>query len=306
MTLHVILSGEPPMPPTDADFSFTINFEKGAGDPRRVFDAASLLIDGFEELDEAITGSIDGAIETVMVLEDVEAGSLKVWLRNLLHRTSDQALKEVDWRKALGPALVRAKYATLRWLDNDKPTAGKAIDILREELRSFAVEADIKQLPDYAPIDEGRLVASMDRIQDAKRSLGPKDSLVVESDGQKYEVDLTKTWDPAEVVPVENLTQTTSEVEMILTIRKADLLGQSQWLFGHGKATFSAPIHDEKWLADFHDRKFALYSGDALRCQVKQTFMYDDKGTLIEQKIEILIVSEVIKGSGGTQLGLGL
>lgn len=39
------------MPPEDADFSFTIDFKKGAGDPRRVFDAASELIAGFEALD---------------------------------------------------------------------------------------------------------------------------------------------------------------------------------------------------------------------------------------------------------------
>jgi hypothetical protein len=55
MTIRVVLSGEPPMPPPDADFSFTIDFAKGTGDPRRVFDAAVLLIDGFESLDAAVT-----------------------------------------------------------------------------------------------------------------------------------------------------------------------------------------------------------------------------------------------------------
>ena len=44
------------MPPPDADFSFRIVFEKGQGDPRRIFDAASELIDGFEHLDEAVAG----------------------------------------------------------------------------------------------------------------------------------------------------------------------------------------------------------------------------------------------------------
>jgi hypothetical protein len=30
------------------EFSFIINFKRGEGDPRRIFDAASLLIEGFE------------------------------------------------------------------------------------------------------------------------------------------------------------------------------------------------------------------------------------------------------------------
>ena len=61
------------MPPPDADFSFRIVFEKGTGDPRRIFDAASELIDGFEELDEALTGVVDSALRPVMVLEDIDA-----------------------------------------------------------------------------------------------------------------------------------------------------------------------------------------------------------------------------------------
>jgi hypothetical protein len=48
------------------------------------------------------------------------------------------------------------------------------------------------------------------------------------------------------------------------------------------------------------------HSGDALRCKVQFTFVYDDKGVLIEQKIEIIKVLDVIKGSGGNQLGLTL
>jgi hypothetical protein len=47
------------MPPPNADFSFRIVFEKGQGNPRRIFDAASELIDGFAQLDEAIAGSVD-------------------------------------------------------------------------------------------------------------------------------------------------------------------------------------------------------------------------------------------------------
>jgi hypothetical protein len=94
--LIVRLSEHPPMPPDDVDLAFEIDFQKGEGDPRRVFDAASLLIDGFEQLDEALAVSVDSKISTVMVLEDLEAGSLKVYLRNILHRVDDEAIKSLD------------------------------------------------------------------------------------------------------------------------------------------------------------------------------------------------------------------
>jgi hypothetical protein len=78
----------------DADFSFRIVFEKGQGDPRRIFDAASQLIDGFGELDEAVTGSADTEIRPSMVLEDIEAGSIRVWLSTLLKKIDDGGLRE--------------------------------------------------------------------------------------------------------------------------------------------------------------------------------------------------------------------
>ena len=83
------------MPPPDADFSFRIVFEKGQGDPRRIFDAASQMIDGFEELDEAITGSVDSKIRPLMVLEDIDAGSIRVWLSSFLKKIDDAQRERV-------------------------------------------------------------------------------------------------------------------------------------------------------------------------------------------------------------------
>jgi hypothetical protein len=181
VTLYLKLSGEPAMPPPDADFSFRIVFEKGHGDPRRIFDAASQLIDGFEELDGAVTGSVDAKIRASMVLEDIEAGSIRVWLSSILKKIDDQGLRDGEYKKAIGPALVEAKYAAIGYLDKNQDDAAKGADELREQLRQLAARSDIRLLGDYAPTHEAKLVAALDSIQDAKRSLGPKDRLLLEA-----------------------------------------------------------------------------------------------------------------------------
>ena len=144
----------------------------------------------------------------------------------------------------------------------------------------------------------------MDEIQDAKRELGNGDKLYIETEKETYEVDLTKTWVPSDSIALSNLTETHSEGELILTIRRPDFIKDTLWQFTHGKNNISAPIHDEKWLADFHDRKIPLLPGDALKCKVKFTYIYDEKGALLESKIEVLIVLDVLKGSGGEQTSL--
>jgi hypothetical protein len=82
-----------------AEFSFLIHFAKSTGDPRRVFDAASLLIEGFEELDPTLAQSVDSELTTKVVLEDVQPGSVRVFLRTLLNDIDDQALKDGEYKK---------------------------------------------------------------------------------------------------------------------------------------------------------------------------------------------------------------
>jgi hypothetical protein len=296
MALLGRLLGEPPMPPVDADFSFVIKFERGRGDPRRVFNSASHLIDGFERLDGTVVGSIDNQLRTVLVLEDVEAASIRVWLKSILSAIDDRGLKEGEWKKAIGPALVEAKHLAIKALDNDETKAPQAIHQLRHELEVLVARTDVKHLPAYAPIHEGRLISALDKIQDGKRVLGPSDKLSIESNGEVYEVDLTKTWEPSENMPIPDAKEQHGEGEVILTIRKPDLLGATKWQFTHGQASIFAPIRDQKWLDDFHARKIPLHPGDALRCRVKFIYLFDANGSILEQKTEIVQVLEVIQG----------
>jgi hypothetical protein len=170
-------------------------------------------------------------------------------------------------------------------------------------LREIAQQTDVRHLPDYAPIHEGRLIASLDKIQDAKRILDSKDSLTIDVDGKVYEVNLESTWSPRDFIKeVAQTKETRSEGEVILGIRKPDLLGEAMWQFSHGKAAISAKVTDEAWLKDFHDRKVPLYSGDSMRCRVVFTYIYDERDELLEQKTEVIQVLEVL-AAGGAQSG---
>jgi len=296
--VHIKLTGEPPMPPPDADFCVTIDFKKGQGNPRRVFDAASMLIAGFEQIDDLAADTIDSRIEPLLVLEDIEIGSIKIWMKNVLKAIDDQALKELDWKPALGKYLVDAKYAAMTWLDSGEDDNPPAIGKLSDELHKIARETDLRHLPDYPPVHEGRLLTALDRLQDAKKQLIRGDKMIIETDGRKYEVDLTRTWSPTASITPDAARETHSEGEMILTVRKPDMIGDTQWQFRHGKNNVSAPIIDQEWLEEYHAGNIDLRPGDALRSTVRFSYEYDGKGKLTGQHIEVEKVLEVIKSDG--------
>jgi hypothetical protein len=289
----------------DTDFGFTIDFKKGRGNPKRVFDTASALIDAFESFDKAVIASIGGKIEPTMVLDDVQSGSMKVRLRNLLLSTDDEALKSGDLKRIVGAFLIGAKYKALEFL-KDEDGATQGLETLKGELVALAAETDVRYLPDYAPVHEGRLIASLDKIQKAKAELEVGDRLIVNLDATDYEVDLGSTWLPSEALEKEPSEPIEKEntLDMVLTVRKPDLIKDTMWQFSHGKSNLSASIKDEQWLAEFRARRIPILPGDALSCTVKCIFSYDEKGELIDQRIEIIKVKGVIQAAAQDVLPL--
>ena len=111
--------------------------------------------------------------------------------------------------------------------------------------------------------------------------------------------------------PISRLEVVRSEIdrvfgEMILTVRKPDMIGNTMWQFRHGKTNVIAPIKEEDWLTRYHSREIDIRPGDALRCWVRFNYIYDANGRLKGQDIEIEKVYEVIPGPGGQENLIGV
>ena len=103
------------------DFEIELDYNKEATRPSRVFDTMASLIDAFEYIDKELVKTIDANITSSTVLELVNEGSVKSFLRNVLESVDDNALKEFDWKRIVGAYLLKAKYRLLEYMkDNDE------------------------------------------------------------------------------------------------------------------------------------------------------------------------------------------
>src|SRR3989339_2241742 len=144
---------------TNYDFIIKIDFEKGSRDPSRVFTTMSNLIETFQAIDADLAKTIDVSISPVLILEDVETGSLKSYLRNILESIDDNAIKGFDWKKIVGSYLYKAKYKILFFLKDKKQITDRSqIDLLQNDLLLLAEETNVRGLPGYAPIPTNRLL----------------------------------------------------------------------------------------------------------------------------------------------------
>ncbi|WP_419253539.1 hypothetical protein ACN2C6_18285 [Caulobacter sp. ErkDOM-YI] len=296
MAANVTLSSKRPAPPK-ADFAFEIDFKRGEGSASRVFAATHDFIKACERIDKELLTSISSGIETVMVLEDIQVGSIKTWLRNALVATDDQALKDLDWKPLVGKYLVRAKYAIIRWVDDD--TVPKSLPDLARELQGIAAETDVRHLPDYRAPGPKALIEAVRDFQGVKDHLLPTDrAIYITGEGDRVEMNLSMRWD-IEDIEAMAVKQTLEfpVATMILAVKKPDYLGDSKWELRHGKRTVSARIEDVEWLKRFQARQEDVRPGDALKCDVRIEHLYGHDNELLTERYTILKVYEVLVDS---------
>lgn len=292
----VHVSTTAPEPPK-ADFAIFIDFDKDSPRPQRVFQAAEGLISAFERLDKTLVHSLDPSIETVLLLEDIEAGSLKIWLRDRLSNTENQSLYELDWRPLVGRYLVAAKYAYVEWI-NDEEERGRpgSLSDLRKRFLELARKTDLHRIPAYGVPSAAELIASTDDMKRALSKLDKNDKAAFVSEDGTAEFDLSIDWEGLEVADLAvRETIDAPPSPMILGVKRPDYLGEAQWEFRHGRRTIRAKIEDTEWLTAFQTRGVDVRPGDALRCIVKQQIKYGYDNELVAEVFTVIKVKEVLE-----------
>ena len=284
-----------PNPPENADYAIYIDFEKGSKNPERIFSALDKAIKGFKKLDGVLCKSVDSNIEPILLLEEIEAGSIKVWLKNALEAVDDQAIKELDWKPAIGKYLVKAKYAYIKWAN--KPNKDlQSIKDLTSETRKLAEESEIKRLPFYGELTSKDIIEVSDVFDDAKQSLMDEDSVKFLTKDDSIKFDLTVNTSPANIEEILTKEIIKNEkINLVLVVKKPDYLGRSKWEFKYGNKTISASIEDADWLLKFQNRSYNVRPGDALKCLVTIEGRYGHDNELLSESYVIHKVNDVIE-----------
>ncbi len=294
MTLK--LTTKKPEFPTEIDFAIYIDFQRDVGKPQRIFQTADALIRAMQKIDKTLCKTIDSKIEPLMVLEEIESGSLKIWLKNILESVEDEALKKLDWRPLMGKYLVKAKYVIIDFVNKGQSEDKESLLKLSKEIKEIAQETDIRHLPDYKAPNIAELADAIKEISEAKNFLDKGDKMQYIGDDKSINFDLNIEWTPEKFE--DFLTKETvefPEAPMILAIKKPDYLGSSAWELRHGRKRIDARIEDEEWLKEFQERRKDVRPGDSLRCKVKQKFHYGFDNELIAEKYTITKVDEVLE-----------
>lgn len=278
------------------DFCVTVSFRKGTPRPERIFRATAAFIESLQELDLLLVRSVDSKIRPVLLLEEIQSGSVKVWLKQFLEAIDDDALKKLDWKPAVGKYLVQAKYLAIKHLEGKtRLTSREEIETLAIGLNRIALETDAKKLPAYRPISPSDLAQGMRRISESVAGLEEGDQVTLSGEAGEASVSPGLVITEADIADLFTGDTISNEVEKILMVRKPDFLGDTMWEFRYEKKAFSAKIEDEEWLSLFRAGETIIRPGDALRVKVLETTSYGRDGEMLSEARVIVKVVSVIR-----------
>jgi hypothetical protein len=77
-------------------FAIEIDYKPGSDAPSRVFRALSEMIEAVERADRLLVRSLAVNVQPTLLLEDIEAGSIRGWFRSLVKEMPDSTLESGD------------------------------------------------------------------------------------------------------------------------------------------------------------------------------------------------------------------
>ncbi|HUT17462.1 MAG TPA: hypothetical protein VMW84_04105 [Acidobacteriota bacterium] len=285
-----------------SDFCIEIDFERGSFErPSRVFEAMAGLIEGMQALDIKLAQAIYVRLRPELVLEEIEAGSIRSWLRNRIIETDDEALEKLDYKKIIGDYLVKAKYRVLERLKDRDSLEESKVKELQGELQQLAEETKVRKIPSYGIVRRRVLAEFWIKTSESTAVLGERDvARYISTPGQ---IVLPKGSVLPDEIKEEILTQeiSTSETVLLLKVKKPDYLGQSRWLFHYDGHPIEASIEDKDWLESFQNSDIIVRPGDSLKAslktEVKKGFDKED----VSVRYYVTKVIDVVVGDKGTQ-----
>ncbi len=282
-----------------------IRYRPGVGDPARVFRSMARLIESVYRIEQDLVGSLTIGIEPQLVLERVEAGSIRAVLRRLLTQVDDDALKGLDWKPLIGQYLVRGKHRLLRWLNGRNRIQDRSEVIqLQQDLVGLVPPPAAAGHLFPRPVPTNKLLADVQSVAEAVRDLETQDEAIYVAGGESTTVNKSFSITPEDIEDLLTEESVSNTAEMILLIKKPDYLGSSRWEFRLGDHTVEAKIVDEEWLERFRNREFPLAPGDALRARVRTELRRGFENSVVSTHHYVEKVYEVRRGSAATQLPL--
>lgn len=279
----------------NSKFEIKLDFERETESPSRLFRSFAEMIEGINDLDYLIAGSVNTSVQSKIILDDIEKGSIIGMFWNELIISQDGQIDDTPESEKIEEYIEESRAETLKFIA-DKKSSVKDLENLKNTISEIASQKELTESFNYAELDLLKLAKSINSINNSTDKLNTNESFELKSENTvvKEIVAGTNKIDIEDVEEALTENEIVNESEMFYLIKKPDFLGDSAWNFKHGTKSVTVKILHQEWLEEFHSGKVLVVPGDSLNVLVRQTSKYNRNGYLISDRLEIIKVISVI------------
>ena len=265
--------------------------------PVDIFKEYTLMLTAFEKAEVEVAKSISTSMQYKSSLEAVETGSvitrIKSWIEDKEPELDDGTIQNINIQKYISDGVK----IIVDNLSKDKNVTKETINKMYSDLDTLAKSEKINEVFSYAPIQQKVLIDVSKSIKDATTNLTENEKVyLTEKNGNIIELPKKLNIQVTEKDITSNERTIKNETEQILKIKKPDYMADSAWELKFGKTFKNIKIEDSKWINQFLNKEIKLFPGDSIRCRVLTIDEYDSFGTLVNSKVSIIEVLEIIEG----------
>jgi len=278
-------------------YDVKLNYEQGKSDPYIVFSAYAEIVFSFRKIDNLLGKTVTYGCNCVQTLEDVQPGSIISKIKELLEYPETELGGKPAFKQDVMQNYMESGTKVILDSMNQKEIVSEAhVQEITNEIRSIADKNKISDLFTYSAPQTAALVSVIKNFADSIHDLSEHESVVYQASNillpinSKVEIDIDKL--------IESLKGQTTQTksEMILKVKRPDLLGNAKWQCKHGQQTIPLKIIDMEWLDKFHNADKLVVPGDSLKGTVDVIYVYDKSGNLIKADYTLEKVVDIIHG----------
>jgi hypothetical protein len=280
---------------TEENFNLNLLFE-GKKEPFEAFNVMGGVFQALSNLDALFLSSIDNELQIQYALEDLKFSSIKSWIRQFIEDIPDDAIGDFDWKKLVGHFLLKLKYLTLSYLQENK-----TIDTKQglENLLSKIEKEKSKMLKNdrylISEINPYQMISALEPIVYLLSQLKDNDKIEYLSLDGKATVDNNVIINKAKILWELGDKQFENETTEVLKVKKLDFLSNnSNWNFKLGNRSIDAKITDKEWLNKYHARECPLLPEDSLKVKLKVSYINKADGKIVKPTYEVVKIIDVI------------
>jgi len=259
-----------------------------------------------KHFDILLAKSIDQDIQSHILLNDIQGGSIRSYFSSAIKNIDDDDLRNLNIKRIFGKFLVMGKHRVFGETNKlEKISSIEDITSLIKIIEDLKCEYEIHNSLKAKPINHKELLVVLQEISHSIKYLDNKDKVEIIGKGETTPFNKKFTLTDEDIDTVLTKKSDLVIATLSLKIKKPDYLGSSKWLCkALNGPMMEVKILNKKWLESFQKAEIVLLPGDSIKAIIETQIDYDFQGNELNINHFLVEVIDIIKGVNAIQLQL--